>query len=396
MSLAQSVRKETLRFQQEIVRLQALLEASRRVHGALDLNEVLGCVLEIAVKELEADGAFFTDGEALGTARCTRYGHIPEWLQRDPQEDWSSYPHVALFDKRGRLLTHLIVLRPGSPLNLEELDFLEGLGLQSAVAIENARQHNRLLAWERVQQDLAAARAIQSSLLPQALPTITGYALDYRSNTCFEVGGDYVDILALPEDQYMMIVADVAGKGLASALVSASFRAAFRAMAIAGMPIDELAARINDLHYGEGPEARRRYVTAIVMRLDARRHEADVVNAGHNPGFVVRRDGSNSLIEASGPPLGMLPKMRYTVERCPLSPNSKLLLYTDGLTEVFRGDEEFGMDRLLTRFAQSTERDCGALLECLWRELGEFAGSTEQSDDMTALALLRRNSEETR
>jgi serine phosphatase RsbU (regulator of sigma subunit) len=394
MSLAESVRKETLGFQQEIARLQALLEASRRVHGALDLDQVLHCVLEITVKELEADGAFFTEGEAIAAARTTRYGQVPELAQGGPAEDWTGYPNVGLFDKRGRLLTRLVVLRPGNPLSLEEQDFLEGLGLQSAVAVENARHHQRLLAWERMQQDLTAARAIQRSLLPQTIPTIAGYALDYRSKTCFEVGGDYVDILALPDDRYTMIVADVAGKGLASALVSASFRAGFRAMATAGLPLDELAGRINDLHYGEGPEARRRYVTAIVMHLDARLHEAEVVNAGHNPGFVVQHDGYTSLIEASGPPLGMLPNVRYTVERCSLPPKSKLLLYTDGLTEVFQGDEEFGMQRLLNQFVQSTERDCGALLDCLWRQLTEFAGSTEQSDDMTALALLRRNPED--
>jgi serine phosphatase RsbU (regulator of sigma subunit) len=394
MSFTESVRNETIGFQQEIARLQALLEASRQVHGALELDDVLHCVLEISVKELEAEGAFFTDSEAIATATSTSYGRVPEWAQGDHPDECAACPNVRLFDKRGRLLTRLVLLRPGKPLDLEEQDFLEGLALQSAVAVENARQHERLLAWERVQQDLAAARAIQSSLLPQTLPTIPGYALDYRCKTCFEVGGDYLDILPLSDDRYMMIVADVAGKGLASALVSASFRAAFRAMAVAGLRIDQLAGRIGDLHYAEGPEARLRYVTAIIMLLDARLHRAEVVNAGHNPGFLVQANGRHSLIKASGPPLGMLPNMRYSVERCSLTPNSKLLFYTDGLTEVFRGGEEFGMQRLLSGFVQSTERDCGALLECLWRQLNDFAGSTEQSDDMTALALFRRSPED--
>jgi len=396
MSLTESVHNETLGFQQEIARLQALLEASRMVHGALDLDDVLHCALEITVKELEADGAFFTESESIASARRTSYGRVPEWAQGDHPEEWAACPSVRLLDKRGGLLTRLVVLRPGKPLTLEEQDFLEGLGLQSSVAVENARQHKHLLAWERVQQDLAAARAIQSSLLPQTLPIIAGYAVDYRYKACFEIGGDYLDIVPLPDDQHMMIVADVAGKGLASALVSASFRAAFRAMTIAGVPIVELAERINDLHHGEGPESQRRYVTAIIMRLDARLHEAEVVNAGHNPGFLVQDDGCHSLLEASGPPLGMFPSMRYSVERYSLTPNTKLLFYTDGLTEVFQGDEEFGMARLLSGFVQSTERECGALLDCLWRQLSDFAGSSEQSDDMTALALLRHNPEDIR
>jgi serine phosphatase RsbU (regulator of sigma subunit) len=155
----------------------------------------------------------------------------------------------------------------------------------------------------------------------------------------------------------------------------------------------ELAGGLSDLHYGEGPEARLRYVTAIIMRLDTRRHQVEVVNAGHNPGFLVQEDRYPVLLEASGPPLGMLPNVRYTVEHHPLPPNSKLLLYTDGLTEVFRAGEEFGMERLLAGLVQSTEPDCGALLDCLWRQLAEFGDDTEQSDDMTALALLRRDRE---
>src|SRR4051794_30868231 len=108
MSFTESVRGETLGLQQEIARLQALLEASRTVHGALELDDVLHCVLEIAVKDLEADGAFFTRGEAIATAQHTSYGRAPPSAERDRHEEWVACPNVALFDKRGRLLTHLV------------------------------------------------------------------------------------------------------------------------------------------------------------------------------------------------------------------------------------------------------------------------------------------------
>jgi serine phosphatase RsbU (regulator of sigma subunit) len=358
------------------------------VHGALDLDDVLHCALEIAVKELEADGAFFTESDAVASASRRAYGQVPLWAFGQHPDEWAQHPNVRLFDKRGQLLTRLIVLRD-APLSLEEQDFLEGLALQAAVAVENANQHKRLVQWERVQQDLAAARAIQRSLLPQSIPKIAGYGIDYRCHTCYEVGGDYIDILPLPDEQFMAIVADVAGKGLASALVSSSFRSAFRAMAISGLPLDTLAERINNLHYSEGMEAQRRYVTAIVVRLDAHSHKAEIVNAGHNPAFLVRGDADYALLGASGPPLGMLPNTRYSVERCALEPGAKLLLYTDGLTEVFQGEEEFGTERLLAEFVASTACDCGVLLDCLWRRLQEFSGNSEQSDDMTALALTR-------
>ena len=377
--------RETIGFQQEVARLQALLEASRRIHGALQIDDVLHCVLEIAVKEIEADGAFFTPSAALEGAHRTAYGDVP----LDPSE-WSRYPTFRLHDKLGRVLTSLVVVRSGEPLTLEEQDFLEGLALQSAVAVDTARQHEQLVAWERMQQDLASARAIQRSLLPQNVPQIPGYCVDYRSNACYEVGGDYVDILKLPDGRYMMVVADVAGKGLASAMVSGSFRAVFRAMALNGLPLDELAGRMNELHYAEGIEARRRYVTAILLRLNADTHTIECVNAGHNPGFLLDGGGGTTFIESSGPPLGMLPASSYAVEHSELAQGGRLLFYTDGLIEVFHDDEEFGEERLLDSFRGCTERTCGPALDGLWQQLNHFANTARQTDDMTALALFRQ------
>ena len=145
-----------------------------------------------------------------------------------------------------------------------------------------------------LQQDLDAARQIQRSLLPQTLPEIPGYSVAFRSDTCYEVGGDYLDIVEQPDGSLLMAVADVAGKGLASAIMSTSFRAAFRGMAATGMPLDELATRMNQHHWAEGEEARRRYVTAIFLRLHPEAGEIEVVNAGHNPGFL-RRAGRSRV-----------------------------------------------------------------------------------------------------
>ena len=139
-----------------------------------------------------------------------------------------------------------------------------------------------------------------------------------------------------PDGSILMAVADVAGKGMASAIMSTSFRAAFRAMAITGPPLDELATRMNEHHWHEGEEARRRYVTAIFLRLHPETGEMEVVNAGHNPGFLVEPDGTTRQFESAGTPLGLLPGMRYSSERCRFARGARLLFYTDGLTEVFR------------------------------------------------------------
>lgn len=367
---------EIIDLQQQVARLQALLEVSRQVHAAGRPDEVLHTVLRIVVRELEMAGAHITDPAlTVGEMR---------------PEPWDECPRFALLSKDGEQLAELVVdPGPDKTLSLYEQDFLEGLVLQAGVAVENAHYHERAVEWARVQQDLNAAREIQRSLLPQQMKEISGYSVAIRSSTCYEVGGDYVDIVSLPDGGEIMVVADVAGKGLASAIVATSFRSAFRAMAMAGLPLAELAARMNQHHYGEGSEARRRYVTAIFLKLNPDTHTVEVVNAGHNPGFLISEGGKVHEIEASGTPIGLMPMMQYSSEEVEFRPGSRLLFYTDGLTEVFCGDDEFGPERLLATFQECKSEDCTAILKVLWQQLAEFSRGEPQQDDMTALALVR-------
>ena len=295
---------ETIDLQQQVARLQALLEASRQVHSTIHENEVLEQVLRIVVRELEMDGAAFPSaGLVYGDQPTADNGTVLSW---------------PLDDRAGKRLTELVVAPPGGrELTIYESDFIEGLALQAAVALENARYHKRNVEFARVQQDLDQARAIQRSLLPQKLPSIAGYSMAFKSVTCYEVGGDYLDLVAQPDGSLLIAVADVAGKGLASAIWACSFRAAFRAMAVTGMPLDELATRMNQHHWTEGEEARRRYLTAIFVRLHPEAGEIEVVNAGHNPGFLVTPGEPPYEFNAAGTPLGLLPGMQYTGERRP-------------------------------------------------------------------------------
>lgn len=373
----------SLQLQQQIARLEALLDTSHKIHSTIELDRVLRSVLQITVRELEMAGAFFT-------AFPFSYGEIPPRFllhppSSDPRRGCARFP---LLDHSGTELTEMVVItRNNTPLSLYEQDFLEHLALQAAVAIENARYHERTLDLERVKQDLASAQAIQRSLLPQSIPDVPGYSIAGRSQTCYEVGGDYLDILPLPSGELMIVVADVAGKGLTSALVGSAFRSAFRAIARSEMSLAEMAAHLNELRYGEGEESRRRYVTAIFARLNPGAHLLEVVNAGHNPGFLVNGSKEARMISASGTPVGMLPASTYSAESVLLTGNAKLLLYTDGMTEVFRGDEEFGEDRLMQAFHNCPSTDAKTNLESLWQAVDAFSNQETLTDDMTALVL---------
>jgi len=389
---------ETLVAQQQVARLQALLEASRQIHSTIRLNEVLRIALMIPVRELELTGAFFTAFEET-------YGDIPAGLQellRDETapggtgpsgESWLRFP---LNDKNGARFTDLVAVFPAErTLDLDETDFLESLAVQAAVAIENAHFHERTVQWQRVESDLAAARMVQRSIVPQKMPDIPGYTIAARSETCYEVGGDYLDLISLPSGETIIVVGDVAGKGLASALVGMSFRSAFRAMVNANLPVLEIATRMNKLHFSEGSEARHRYVTAILIRLDPVKNIMEVVNAGHNPAFLLDAAGNVTRVAASGTPVGLLPFSSYKSAQCPLDAGARVLVYTDGMTEVFRGDEEFGESRLLEFFVDCKEPTPEATLDVLFATLKNFSIGYDQSDDMTALVLFRNPEAET-
>jgi sigma-B regulation protein RsbU (phosphoserine phosphatase) len=379
--------QSSLSLAEQVVRLQALLEASRSVHSTIELTDVLQQAARIAVRELELDGALFTMQNVV-------YGNVPATAVAEPCE---GCPRFELRSRDGSVLSELVVATPGGrPLSLYERDFLEGLVLQTAVAVENAINHERHLNYARLAQDLDAARAIQQSLLPQTMPSIPGYSVAARSRACYQVGGDYLDVVTEPDGSHLMVVADVAGKGLASALVCS----AFRALARQSLTLRELAGRLSQQHWEEGSEARRRYVTAIFLRLDPLSSEMELVNAGHNPAFLVSSgETSVRLIEASGTPLGMLPGSRYSIERVPIEPGARILLYTDGLTEVFQGEEEFGQQRLMEAFrATDTSRNLDSdqraedTLTSLWTTLDTFTGGAPQQDDMSAIALCRLTS----
>jgi phosphoserine phosphatase RsbU/P len=373
---------------EQVVRLQALLEASRAVHSTIELTDVLQQSARIAVRELELEGALFTLQDVV-------YGEVPASAITESSE---AFPRFKLLSREGKVLSEMIVATPGGrTLSLYERDFLEGLVLQAAVAVENAVNHKRHMEYARLAQDLDAARAIQQSLLPQTMPVIPGYSVAARSRACYQVGGDYLDIVTEPDGSHLMVVADVAGKGLASALVCTAFRSAFRALAHQSLTLRELAGRLSQQHWDEGTEARRRYVTAIFVRLDPASAEMEIVNAGHNPAFLVSSgDTPVRLIAASGTPLGMLPGSRYAVERVPIEPGARLLLYTDGLTEIFQGEEEFGQDRLMDAFhgldpVKLAESGLPAenMLSSLWTTLDTFSEGGPQQDDMSAIALCR-------
>ena len=376
----------SLSLEQQVVRLQALLEASRLVHSTIDLPHVLQQAARIVVLELEMEGAVFTEPHIA-------FGDIPADALAP---GGAQLPRFPLLGRDGAFICELVVIPPGGrELTLYENDFLEGLVLQTAVAAENAANHERHLEYARVAQDLDAARAIQRSLLPQTMPAIPGYSLAARSDACYQVGGDYLDVVTEPDGSHLIVVADVAGKGLASALVCTTFRSAFRALARQCLPLANSPAASPS---STGTRARR--PAAATSPPSSSVSTPPSANSSSSTPVTTPPSSSSPKIPPRGPsrpaaPLSACSPAPSTPRTHPFPPGARLLLYTDGLTEVFqgRGRVRYRPPHRCLSATSDTRPDrrrhprpaCGARLTA-------SPGSAPQQDDMSAIALCRLTS----
>lgn len=249
-----------------------------------------------------------------------------------------------------------------------------------------------LAAKERAQlvldTQLAVAAELQRRLLPALPPPGAGleWAADLRP--AGRIGGDFYDLVQLPDGRWMVLVADVSGKGVPAAMALSTVRAAFRSMvAESDDPADVLTRLSASLFAQWGGEP---YLTAVVVRVDAARGRLTYANAGHPAGLIAGHDSSQAL-EPLGPPAALLAEVRYSERDVALRPGDIAVFVSDGVTEGIGDEGAAALRQLITRLAheRSTARDV-----CLqvMRRAGEGTGPdglTDWQDDKTVVALAR-------
>ena len=259
-----------------------------------------------------------------------------------------------------------------------------GLGLIFFVSWSfSTRLQRATMANERLSSELSIAREIQSSVLNRRVPPCLGAVL----RPAREVGGDFYDFHEQDGMLYFSI-GDASGKGIPASLFAFLADAGFRLSADMGLPPDEIVARINAL-LCKGNDTCM-FVTLFVGRLELATGKLEYCNAGHPPLAVIRPDGTSEFLAAKrNVAAGVMEGYRYAKETATFAPGTRLLVYTDGVTEAEQKDHaQYGEARLLA-FASAHAKDTsGDLIEGLVRELDAFADGAEQSDDITALAVL--------
>jgi len=262
---------------------------------------------------------------------------------------------------------------------------LQTLAVEGATVIENARLLRLARDQERVQHDLALARNIQQGLLPQELPTSSYFDVHAFTVPSSSVGGDYYDAIALAENRFGFVVADVSGKGLPAAILSANLQGAFAAVAAGDQELPEIFSRVNDFLRKRSDAAM--YATMFYGVIGPG-GDFNFVNAGHTYPLVIRGQGTVEPLESSNFPVGLFPGAAYEAGNTHLDPGDLILLFSDGLTEAqnFR-NELFGDSRLNKVASECARLSAADVSEKILKAVRAFVGPAPPSDDLTLVVL---------
>ena len=226
-----------------------------------------------------------------------------------------------------------------------QLRLLDALSRHIAVAIHNARRFGEeRQERERMSREAREARAIQQALLPKASPYIPGFAISGLSVPAGEVGGDWYDFIPFENGSWGLVLADVAGKGTAAALLMSATRGMLRSLADhCGSP-GEVLAKLNRLMMEDFPAGR--FVTLVYGVLDPEHRKLTFSSAGHLPPLLVANGEAQFLYSEQGTPLGLV-AAEFSESTVELPEGSRLLFYSDGITEASGPEkEEYGPKRL--------------------------------------------------
>ncbi len=254
---------------------------------------------------------------------------------------------------------------------------------------ESQKEHEQL---KDIQSDLRIASEIQHAILPtnkNVLPKDL-YDMATLMDPAKDVGGDFYDYFKTDENRLGFVMADVSGKGVPAALFMAVSRTLLKATGLRDLVSKDCMTNVNDLVCGESVDGM--FVTVFYGRLNISTGEIDYTNAGHNPPYVVHADGKVEVVPAQGNMvLGAVEKFQYKNDKITLEKGDMLFTFTDGVTEAMNKDgEQFGEKRLEELLRTCGKKTSQETIDTVRAAVAEWAGETEQSDDVTMLVIKRK------
>ncbi len=424
-----------------LAKLRAVLEVARALEGSMSLEDVLGAVVDAALVVTGAERGFLLltqeggplemkvardrNGRPLDESdlRVPR-GVIQRALHQrrdllsmsfDPSQ-LDAEKSIVDLELRSVVCVPLVRIRIGqqhetsaltttndtlgvlymdsrvgaADLSAGNRELLQSLAMETSTVLENARLMSEERIKRRMEQELSIAREIQRTLLPAKLPETGWFCAAGSSQACFQVGGDYYDVMELSDKLWGTVVADVSGKGVSAAIVTSLLQGAFFATAGGDSQLADIMVRVN--RYVCERSQMRNYATVFYCTMDEQ-GRTRWINAGHCPPLVVRANGKLELLPASGCPVGLFPNAPFGQEETRLDRGDKLVIYTDGVTEAENGaGEQFGEDRLMELLKQHTASHAPQIHDAINDAVAAFTAGAPQSDDVTLVVLEFRGS----
>ncbi len=265
--------------------------------------------------------------------------------------------------------------------------FIQALSNIIIVAIENKKLARQQLQQEAIKKEMEIARQVQQFLFPKKLPTGDGLEVMASYLPHHSVGGDYYDFILVDDDQFLICVADVSGKGIPAALLMSNFQAALRALARQTTNLEKIVRELNYQVYQSANG--ENFITFFIAHFDKHSKMLRYINAGHTPPILITSDrkahqlSNGTLILGSFYPLPFLnPGIKINLDQF------FLFGYTDGLTESFnKNDEQYGIERLEKFLLKNSHKNLNDLHRDLFEELDNFSSTKDQHDDITFLSL---------
>jgi phosphoserine phosphatase RsbU/P len=424
--------------EKQVAQLSLLFEATRLLNSTLDLAELLELILKIARTELKADrgSVFVLDRKSPQDVR-----HIGG--NSGPKELWSIVAeglerqeiripigsgiagrvaqtgeiiNVAdayqleffdrTFDQKFGYKTRSLLCMPirhrtgeivgviqllnrveGERFTEDDVDFISKLSGHIAMALENARLHREMLDKQRLERDLVMARNIQRALLPETPPTVPGFEIAVVNEMCYDVGGDYYDFLSLGAHTLLLVVADVEGKGVASALVMSNLQATLRALVMHLHSLEVLALSLNETLCADN--RRGKFMSMFLGLIDTRTNKLHYINAGHCPPILINGEtGEHRQLEKGGTVIGMFADAVYQRGSERLQRGDILVACTDGILEACDGkDDEFGEQRLAAAVAKMRTKPAQHVVDSVLQEVNSFSRDGQNIDDKVLMVV---------
>jgi sigma-B regulation protein RsbU (phosphoserine phosphatase) len=383
------VKKLIFELNEKVLQLNNLIDTGIELSKFSKHDVLFELSLERVVSITNSSSGIILITEAKGNNIEYQYSFPPNITIREVRENPLKIESSFSFNEKDYLLVLSEKETRNGATSFSDLDImlLDSIARQVQAAIENEHLVELSLEKERIEKELSLAASIQQRIIPKELPEINGYELTGINIPSIEVGGDYFDCIDVGDGNYVLIIADVAGKGISAALLVSTLNAALYSYLEFNLPLTELVEKLNKLIFQSSPSDK--YITFFIAVFNSETGEINSVNAGHNPALLLRQDGTLEQVEAGGIGLGMLNfGMPYTGQSFKLNSGDKFFLYTDGIPEAMNLNEEEYSDEKMIEFLQKNAKlNASEFISSLVNDVKTFVGKAKQSDDITAIIL---------